>query len=334
MKLLNWIEQELKPKVCNSEEFFYDEMESQSDYCLPIIYQPFDASKKAHWRDRGSLFDYLLSTNGEGKKLLDFGPGDGWPSLIVAPFVREVIGVEGSHRRINVCSENAKHLGISNARFIYVEPGKSLPFPDNTFDGVMAASSVEQTPDPGFTLNELFRVLRPGGRLRINYEALGMYRNGKEQEVLLDEKNKETCRLIIYDRNIEKEYARMYSIMFEKPCNEIMNYFSRDGNSLSLDMLTIPLLEKLKSAITEARFCSLTHPSGRTFLLWLKDIGFRKVISTHSGAWFAGQLFDQFSEENRPKDMDTIDKLLKPLVKIVVQMKAPIGDDPMITAVK
>ena len=138
MHVFDWIEQKLKPKLCNSEEFFYDEMESQSDYCLPIIYQPFDVNKRSHWKDRGSLFDYLFSTEGEAKRLLDFGPGDGWPSLIVAPFVSKVVGVEGSHRRIKVCSENAKRIGISNAKFIYVKPGNSLPFEDNSFDGVMA----------------------------------------------------------------------------------------------------------------------------------------------------------------------------------------------------
>ena len=101
MNIFEWIEVELQPTICDSEEFMYNEMDSQSDYSLPIIYQPFDTRKKSHWRDRGSLFDFLLSTQGEGKQLLDFGPGDGWPSLIVAPFVKKIVGVDGSQNRVN-----------------------------------------------------------------------------------------------------------------------------------------------------------------------------------------------------------------------------------------
>ena len=39
---------------------------------------------------------------------------------------------------------------------------------EKSFDGIMASSSIEQTPNPKATLKELFRVLKPGGRLRID----------------------------------------------------------------------------------------------------------------------------------------------------------------------
>ena len=332
MDAFDWIEQVLNPKACTSEGFIYDDTDSQSGRSLPMIYQPFDAGQRSHWQDRGSLFDFLFST--QGKKLLDFGPGDGWPSLIVAPFVEEVVGVEGSRRRVEVCSENAARLGISNARFIYVEPGMPLPFPGNSFDGVMAASSVEQTPDPKATLREFFRVLRPGGRVRIDYEALSRYRNGQEREVWLWEFSDHICRLMLYDRDIDRERARQYSVTFAMSGQEVTELFAKDGSSLSFEMITIPLLEKAHSAIIDARFCSLMHPSGQTLVSWLSDIGFREVIPSHSGAWFAGQLFDQLSEAHRPKDIEGVDAVLAPVVKIVVQMAAAIGIDPIITAIK
>jgi hypothetical protein len=67
---------------------------------------------------------------------------------------------------------------------------------------------------------------------------------------------------------------------------------------------------------------------------WLEEIGFQAVIPSHSGADFAGGLFEQLSQRDRPKDMDGVDALLRPLVQMVVQMAAPIEMDPMITAVK
>lgn len=334
MNVFEWVERTLNPKVCHSCEFMYDEMASQSGYCLPLIYQPFDANERSHWQDRGALFDYLLSTGGDGRRLLDFGPGDGWPSLIVAPFVEQVVGVDGSHRRVEVCTENAARMGISNARFTYVEPGAPLPFEDNSFDGVMAASSVEQTPNPKDTLWEFYRVLRPGGRLRIYYEDLARYRNGQERVAGIHRIDDRTCRLTLDDRQIDQERAKMYMIVFALPREEVVKLFSKDGRPLSFDTVSISRLKAGDQHITEARVCTLTHPSGKTFASWLREIGFREIVPSHSGAWFAGRFFDQLSEKHRPKTMEGVDALLRPVVKIAVQMAAPIDTEPMITAVK
>ena len=39
MDIFTWIEQELHPQPCTSDKFIYDDMESQSGRCLPLIYQ-------------------------------------------------------------------------------------------------------------------------------------------------------------------------------------------------------------------------------------------------------------------------------------------------------
>jgi ubiquinone/menaquinone biosynthesis C-methylase UbiE len=334
VNVFDWIEQELAPTRCNSETFFYDEMESQSGYCLPIIYRPFDSNQRMHWRERGSAWDYFFSMEGEGKRLLDFGPGDGWPSLIVAPFVAEVVGVEGSRKRVEVCTANAERLGIDNARFVYVEPGSELPFEEGTFDGVMAATSVEQTPDPQATLREFYRVLRPGGRLRISYEALERYRGGAKREVKLHERAGDTCWLTLFDRHIEEEYARMVRLALAMERAEARRLFPGEARHLAFSDVTVALLKEIRPSIVEARICTLTHPSGRTLAEWMREIGFREVRPTHSGAWFAGQLFDRLPAEARPTNLDEVDAMLRPLVEVVVQMAAPVGTDPMITAVK
>jgi ubiquinone/menaquinone biosynthesis C-methylase UbiE len=332
MITFEWLEQLLKPTVCNSVEFMYDNMESQSGYCLPLIYQPFDSNNRAHWRDRGACFDYLYSTRGEGKQLLDFGPGDGWPSLIVAPFAGKIVGVDGSRRRAQVCNDNARRLGIKNVTFLHIEPGSKLPFKDNSFDGVMAASSIEQTPNPKSTLNELFRILRPDGRLRIHYENLAYYADGKEQEVHLDEISDRASVITLYDRHIEKEHARMYKIFVSLNTDSIKKHFQIKDENFSATMITKEQLMDIRSAITESRMCHLYHPSGKTFIFFLVDIGFAQVAPTHDGAQAAAQLFDEISEQNRPHE------LIKPVVATVIQKPAPLGNqktwDPMITAVK
>lgn len=338
MEILFWIEQHLAPRACDSTAFFYDEMESQSGFCLPILYQPFDPANPVHWLDRGQIFDFLYATGGPGQTLLDFGPGDGWPSLLVAPYSQKVVGVDGSRKRVAVCRENARRLGIQNAFFEHIPPGSLLPFPDGSFDGVTAASSVEQSPDPLATLRELYRVLRPGGRLRLSYESLSSYQGGQERGVDISPIDADTCWLTLYFRSIERERARMARLKLGMPAEEAARLLLAQEGVVAWDALTRPLLENLAASVIEARTCTLTHPSGATYTRWLAEIGFRQVQPTHNGGGAAVLLFNALPPERRPSDLAGIDALLRPLVQVVVELQAPLqithGQEPWISAVK
>jgi ubiquinone/menaquinone biosynthesis C-methylase UbiE len=337
MELFEWIEKRLKPELVDSVGFMYDEMESQSGFCLPIIYQPFDATKRAHWRDRGSLFDFLYATGCEGKRVLDFGPGDGWPSLIIAAHVQEVIGVDGSHRRVSVCEENAKRLNIKNARFIHVAPGQALPFDNDVFDGIVAASSVEQTPDARLTLREFYRVLKPGGRLRIDYEPLSIYKNGKECELFFDSDDKGNCTLTLYNRHITKERADMYKIRCAVGCEKIFPIFlEREARieDVSFNTLSIEKLDRMMSSVVEVKKCVLTHACGKTYVQWMGEVGFGEILPSRSGATVAGEIFDATPPGDRPRTMGGVDKILKPAIQEDVEKRAELANDPPITAAK
>jgi len=209
-----------------------------------------------------------------------------------------------------------------------------LPFEDESFDGAMAASCIEQTPDPKATLSEIFRVLRPGGRHRIYYEALGWYRGGRERDVWLAGIGDDASRLIIYDRDIEGEKANQYGITFSMSREELVPILSGGESRPSYGNLTIGALDALRSRIVDVRKCTLMHPSGVTLAGWLKETGFSDVLPTHSGGAFARRLYDCLPEHERPSDLEGVDAVLEPLVGIAVEMAAPIQSDPMITAVK
>jgi SAM-dependent methyltransferase len=334
MDVFEWIETTLKPEVCTSDRFIYDDMESQSGRSLPIIYQPFDGAQRSHWGDRGWLFDFLWATAGEGKCLLDFGPGDGWPSLIVAPYAAEVIGVDGSRRRVAVCTENAARLGFANAHFQYAAPGSKLPFADNSFDGVMAASSVEQSPDPRRTLAELYRVLKPGGRLRMNYESFSRNRGEQERACWTWSIDERHSRLILFNRDFANERAVQYGITYALSAADLNRALGMPAGQVGFEDLSVPLLEAALPAVIDARACTTIHASGSTLTTWLSEIGFRQVLPTYAGGVFAGRLFDAYPEAQRPRELTEIDALLRPAVKVVVTMPAPLAFDPPITAVK
>lgn len=329
--ILAWVEG-LEPRECTTDKLFYDHMESQSDRCLPIIYQPFDTTKPAHWSDRGWLFDFVHAT-GSGR-VLDFGPGDGWPSLILAPFVDEVVGVDASRRRVDVCCENAQRLEIANARFVHVQPGNPLPFEEGSFDGIAAASSIEQTPDPYATLCELYRVLRPGGKLRVTYEALSRYRGTEERSAGLMHMGNDTCRLVVYDRQIDKERALHYALDLDLSQREALQLLTGGKEDLAYQDLTVARLERLRGHIVNALTCTLRHPSGATLVSWLKKIGFGEVRPSYAGGWYAWALCERLSEDERPQDLASLDRYLRPLVETFVQFGAPIEADTPITATK
>jgi SAM-dependent methyltransferase len=54
-----------------------------------------------------------------------------------------------------------------------IRPGEPLPYPDGTFDVVMASEVIEHVVDAGPWLDELLRVLRPGGRLLLTTPNYG-----------------------------------------------------------------------------------------------------------------------------------------------------------------
>jgi len=325
--LLDWIRDELEPVEVDSVKFIYDDLESQSGRILPVIYQPFDPQQAAHWQDCGSIFDFLHSINCTNKTVLDFGPGDGWPALRIAPYVSQVTGVDGSAKRVQACKENATRMGIQNAWFLHTPPGEPIPFPDSSFDGVTAASSIEQTPDPFATLAEIFRVLRPGGAVRIRYEALNRYRGGKERALRIVDLGHGASRLIIYDRQIDLEQVRQYGLTYGLPCDELPAMIGAD-----IEDLTILKLEQVRLKLPNTLVCTTRQPSGRTLTRWMEQIGFQNVQTTINGGLFARQLFECLPPAQRPASREAVEAYLEPIIKVAVGI--PVGSecDQMISA--
>jgi SAM-dependent methyltransferase len=333
---IEWIAAHLSPRPSAAVEFLYDHMESQSGEQLAVIYVPFDGRRRGHFADRGAILDYAI--HAQGGRALDFGPGDGWPSLLLAPMVEDVIGVDGSAKRVDVCTRNADRLGIENARFVHVPPGSPLPFDDSTFDAVAAASSIEQTPDPRVTLREIRRVLRPGGRLRMHYESLGGYR-GREREIWLVSAGASRTHLVIYDRGIDAEHVDHYGLAIALGRVEVERTFAGAGVQPSYDGLTARVLRELLPHVIEAVAWTTQHPSAVTWLRWLNEIGFASAVPTRDGGWIAERVFDRLPESDRPREMDAVDAMVHPHVLGAVTTRAPSPSspgewDPWITAVR
>ena len=332
MNIIKRIEKEFTPRNCSSDQFMYDYMESQSNQLLPIIYQPFDITKRSHWSDRGYILDYACSA-GSGT-ILDYGPGDGWPSLPVASFARHIIGVDSSLKRIETCRENARRLQISNVEFVHVPAGQDLPFDNATFNGVMAASSIEQSPDPFTSLRELYRVLKPGGTLRMYYESLESYRGEKEKEPVVWETSRGSLRLDIYDRHIDDELAVLYGNEFKLKLPALKKLLDVTENAcLDLELVENKF-DLIKPYINVVLRCRLSQPSALTWSLWLKDVGFRKIKHTRSGGDYLYWIYAIINSGDRPDNLAAFDSRFKRSVQEIIEDEISPASNTMITAVK
>ena len=104
-----------------------------------------------------------------GERVLDLGSGAGTDSLLAA----QMVGREGSVTGIDMTPEMlaqarsaAAAMGVGNVEFVEGE-AERLPFPDETFDVVISNGVIDLIPDKDAVFSELFRVLRPGGRMQI-----------------------------------------------------------------------------------------------------------------------------------------------------------------------
>ena len=160
------------PHVVDSARALYAWMPRQRSGNLAFVDDPYDARREAHWADAARVADYAAALPEGGTRVLDFGPGDGWPSLPLAaalPHTR-ILGVDPAPLRAEVCRRNGARLGIANAAFV-VGDGAALPVRDASIDLVTAAASLEDVREPEAAFAEIARVLRPGGVLRASYQV-------------------------------------------------------------------------------------------------------------------------------------------------------------------
>ncbi len=160
------------PQVVDSARALYAWMPRQRSGNLAFVDDPYDARREAHWADAARVADYAAALPAGGARVLDFGPGDGWPSLPLAAALphAQVLGVDPAPLRAEVCRRNGARLGITNAAFV-VGDGAALPVRDASIDLVTAAASLEEVREPEAAFAEIARVLRPGGVLRASYQV-------------------------------------------------------------------------------------------------------------------------------------------------------------------
>ncbi|MDX1697887.1 MAG: methyltransferase domain-containing protein, partial [Thiohalobacterales bacterium] len=104
-----------------------------------------------------------------GETVVDVGCGAGADACVAATLTNgegRVVGIDCTPAMVAKASRNAQAAGLSNLRFIEAEMS-ALPLPDACADMVISNGVINLSMDKPRVLAELFRILRPGGRLQI-----------------------------------------------------------------------------------------------------------------------------------------------------------------------
>jgi arsenite methyltransferase len=105
----------------------------------------------------------------EGERVLDVGCGGGLDALVAALAVGDsgsVVGVDMTSEMIERAAESAAKAPCARVTFLEAN-AEDLPFPDDSFDVALSNGCLNLSAQKAELLAEVFRVLRPGGRLAL-----------------------------------------------------------------------------------------------------------------------------------------------------------------------
>lgn len=101
------------------------------------------------------------------ERMLEVGPGTGYYTLRVAGWLSpggtlEILDIQ--QQMLEHTMRRVREIGVEN---IIPTRGdaRDLPYQDNAFDAAYLVATLGEVPDQGCALEELRRVLKPGGRL-------------------------------------------------------------------------------------------------------------------------------------------------------------------------
>ena len=123
------------------------------------------AAPERKWRERDR--DILrLARPSKDATVLDLGSARGDVCFLLAPLVKEAVGVDASERALEIAETERARRGLDNVRFVAGDVATLTAIPDRSIDVAGAFDLLEHIDDATVKemLRALARVVKPGGR--------------------------------------------------------------------------------------------------------------------------------------------------------------------------
>jgi arsenite methyltransferase len=112
---------------------------------------------------------FTLGRLEDGERVVDLGCGAGTDSLVAAQMVGpngHVTGIDMTPEMLAKARAAAIEIGATNVEFLEGEIER-LPLANESVDVVISNGVIDLVPDKDAVFTEIFRVLRPGGRMQV-----------------------------------------------------------------------------------------------------------------------------------------------------------------------
>jgi len=121
---------------------------------------------KSTWKDMAtfrSLADRLAQETPAGSRILEVAPGPGYLSIELAKRGQyDITGLDVSKSFVEIAKANAQKESV---RVDFLQGNASaMLFAENTFDLIVCRAAFKNFSQPLEAINEMYRVLKPGGR--------------------------------------------------------------------------------------------------------------------------------------------------------------------------
>jgi arsenite methyltransferase len=111
---------------------------------------------------------FSLGTIEAGDVLLDVGCGAGFDLIMASRLVGpsgQICGIDLTPEMVEQARHNLEYAGVRNGQ-VRCARAEAIPYPDNTFDVVISNGVLNLSPLKTQSFQEIYRVLKPGGRLQ------------------------------------------------------------------------------------------------------------------------------------------------------------------------